>query len=155
MLIRPSEIYMANQQPDGLWNAGGDVIIEYGYERAPLADATALGRALRVVLDTSPIIPAPKKSPNFYREGIPEFNRDLARLFGLNGNRSPYAGMKGCEVERRLDEVTMYPMRKLHGSAWEGFKGLFRKGHEDVRVRYSADDEALELALQECLTRCL
>jgi hypothetical protein len=63
--------------------------------------------------------------------------------------------MRSCDVDRRLDEVRLRPMRKLHGGGFEGFTGVWEKGHEDVHVRWSDTDEALGLALQECLARCL
>ena len=151
IVLAPCTNFMLDPDENGLFKPNGNVQLECGVEVVRGGKADELGQALRRALDATIF-----ETPRYPDEELDaRFPADLARLFGLRTDRSPYAGMKSCEVERRLDAVTMSPMRKLHGGTFEGFTGVWVKGHEDVRVRWSDTDEALGLALQECIARCL
>lgn len=151
VLIVPVAKLATRPDENGMYRSAGYTMIENECRLVRLQETTLAGRALREILLESPILPM-EEAPSAYD---PEFNARLARRLGLRADRSPYAGMKSCDVERKLDEVSMLPLRKLHGGGFEGFTGVWEKGHEDVHVRWSDTDEALGLALQECLARCL
>lgn len=150
-LICPVSTYAVDPDEDGLWRSGGDILIDGDCRLADLTKTELLGAQLRHVLNESPIWQVEQAPTEWDRE----FDRKLARWFGLSPMRSPYSGMKGCSASRRLDQVGLDPLRRTHGGGFEGFTGVWVKGHEDVHVRWSDTDEALGLALQECIARCL